>query len=445
MQKTNYSGKKTLVVGLGASGRAAAFFLLKKGAIVYGVDRNATQLLENPEIISLIKDGLTVQVDDPQLSLDAFDHIIMSPGIPPTHPIYARALLDGKEVLGEIELGCRDISNRIVGITGTNGKTTVTLLITHILNQCGKKAHALGNVGMPLTREILTVDPDDILVLELSSYQLETLHQKVLDVAVILNITPDHLERYKTMDAYAKAKFFIGRNLKDNGILYLEENISKDYATVEEVKKGKIYGYNKKHEVHTDLKSIFVKGVFAFDLPKDFQGHRSHDVENIMAAYAICQHLGVAPNQFLSGLQTFKKPPHRIEFVLEKSGVRYFDDSKGTNVDAVIRAVQTLQGSIILIAGGVDKGSSYTPWLNVFVNKVKCICAIGQAANKIQHELSHSIPVQILNSLDDAVISAAKQAKSGDIVLLSPGCASYDMFRDYAHRGEEFQRAVRQL
>jgi UDP-N-acetylmuramoylalanine--D-glutamate ligase len=439
----SYQGKKVLVVGLGISGRAAAKFLLHKEAAVWGVDRNVTALQES--LMPLKEKGLIVQSDELALSLADFDLIVMSPGIAPTHPIYAQAFALGKPVWGEIELGCRNMHNPVIGVTGTNGKTTVTLLIAHVLNHFGKKAHALGNVGIPLTRELLHLDPTDIVVLELSSYQLETLNQKVLDHAIVLNITPDHLDRYPTMHAYASAKFGIERCLKADGRLYVEESALQAYPNELKLIEAKTYGYSPQCFIYTDFYKIFINGQAAFDLPQKYQGKISHEIENIMAAYAICHEVGVPSPIFIQALHSFKKPPHRIEFVTEKKGVTFYDDSKGTNIDAVIRAVQSLPGSIILIAGGVDKGSSYTPWLEGFANKVKCICAIGQAAGKIKQQLSHCIPVMIFSEIDQAVQYAAGHAQPGDNVLLSPGCASFDMFRDYAHRGTEFQRAVRQL
>lgn len=445
MKSADYQGQKVLVVGLGISGRSAAYFLLHKGAIVHGTDRNIEGLATQPELVDLKKLGLISRSEASVSSVDEFDLIIMSPGIPPTHPVYALAKKSNVLIWGEIELGCRSVTNRVIGITGTNGKTTVTLLVTHVLNQSGKKARALGNVGMPLTKELLSVQPDEILVLELSSYQLETLYQRVLDVGVILNITPDHLDRYGTMQAYAEAKFYMERCLKPNSSLYIEERSYHEFGSLLKEKQRKVYGYSPDGSIYTDLKNIYVEGDYAFTLPLAYQGTLSHDVENMMAAYALCREMDVSPDSFLKAFQSFKKPAHRIEFVTEKSGVFYYDDSKGTNVDAVIRAVQSLQGSIILIAGGVDKGSAYTPWIEGFTNKVKYVCAIGQAAIKIHDQLSHKIPVKIFSNLDQAVQSASQLAQEGDNVLLSPGCSSFDMFRDYAHRGEEFQRIVRQL
>ncbi|CUI16245.1 UDP-N-acetylmuramoylalanine--D-glutamate ligase [Candidatus Protochlamydia naegleriophila] len=445
MVLATYQGKRVLVIGLGLSGRSAANFLLKLGAEVHGVDRNATMLETHPDLLAIKQEGLKIKLDHEMNDLAGFDLVVLSPGISTSHPLAVKALQMGIELIGEIELGCRAAHHSMIGITGTNGKTTVTLLITHVLNQSGLLAKALGNVGVPFTQEILTLKPEEIAVLELSSYQLETLQQKILDEALILNVTPDHLDRYGTMQKYAEAKFGIERSMKNGGSLFVERETKEAYGHLLEGQLVSSYGYTADCTVYTDLECVFLNGQAMFTLPPALRGKQSHDVENLLAAYAVCSRRGISAQQFLQAYATFKKPSHRIEFVLERDGVRYYDDSKGTNIDAVMRAVQSLDGMIILIAGGVDKGASYTPWIQLFKDRVKLICAIGQAADKIKGQLSHQIPVHISTTLDLAIQHAAGLAKKGEIVLLSPGCASFDMFRDYVHRGEEFQRLVRQL
>lgn len=439
-----YQGKKVLVVGMGVSGKAAAYYLMQLGASVIGADRNAEALESNQEILALKDKGLLL-ISDKTHDMSQYDFIVVSPGFLPSHPLYRAAREAKKEIIGEIELGCRSVKNPILAITGTNGKTTVTMLVAHVLNQSGKKAKALGNVGIPFTKELLTLNPEEIIVLELSSYQLDTMTQKVLDAAVILNITPDHLDRYGTMEEYAKSKLQIKKFLKEGGKLYIEDKAFHEFGKETLSSNYRTYGYTSKCDVFTDLQDVYMEGNKRFSLPKQYLGSQSHDLENLMAAYAICQELKINPEQFVAAFSTFKKPAHRIEYVREKEGVIYIDDSKGTNVDAVIRAVQSLKGPIILIAGGKDKGSAYTPWIEVFTNRVKCICAIGQAAGKIKQQLSSSFPVIVFDQMDQAVKYAASIAVKGDQILLSPGCSSLDMYRDYAHRGEEFQRIVREL
>lgn len=439
----SYLNKRVLVIGLGISGRSAAGFLLRRGAVVTGVDQNPKVLTENGEVVALKQKGLIV--DHPS-SIDAknFDLIVVSPGIPQTDSLYTIARSSGVEIIGEVELAFRFLNNRVLGITGTNGKTTVTLLVAHVLNHSGKKASALGNSGVALTSEEaeLSILSDAIVVAELSSYQLETLNSRVLDAAVVLNITPDHLDRYPDMEAYAKAKMHIENCMKAKSDLYVEEKCFETYGKYLKA-KPKTYGYHSSCDIFCDLKKMFGKP--QCELPPQLIGKATHDVENLMAAYALCQYVGVTPDQFLAAFATFKKPSHRIEFVREYKGILYYDDSKGTNLDAVIKAVDAMNGKVILIAGGVDKGAAYTPWIASFANKVKGICAIGQAAPKMEKELSHAFPLKRFNSLQEAVGYASQMAQPGDNVLLSPGCSSFDMFRDYAHRGEEFQRIVKSL
>lgn len=440
------NGKRILVIGLGISGRSAVQFLLKRGAHVVGVDQNKELLAKNVEIALLREKGLTTVHAADSLSVKEFDLVLVSPGVPHTDKFYADARKHGVEIIGEVELACRFITGKMVGITGTNGKTTVTMLVEHVLNHSGFPARALGNSGVAITSESAeqAIASNEIVVAELSSFQLETMHRRVLDAAVLLNITPDHLDRYESMEHYAAAKMLIANCVKQGGQLYLEDNCYQAYGYLLKNIPVKRYGYTSDCDIWTDTKSIFL-GKNQFPLPQMYQGKRSHDIENLMAAYALCHSLGVTSSQFQKAMTTFKKPSHRIEFVREFKGINYYDDSKGTNIDAVIRAVETMSNNVILIAGGVDKGAAYTPWITSFANKVKLICAIGQAASKIQKDLSHAIPVQLYDSLQSAVERATQQAKKGDIILLSPGCSSFDMFRDYAHRGDEFKRIVNSM
>lgn len=445
MQRLILVRKKVLVVGMGMSGRSAVQFLLAHNAIVHGVDRDPILLATHPEIQMLQQAGLTVQLENDCREIGKFDLLVLSPGVPQNNPLVQAALQAHVPLIGEIELGCQFAHNPMVGITGTNGKTTVTLLVTHVLKQCGYPTYALGNVEVPLTRKLLEITPQDNIVLELSSYQIETFHHRCLEGAILLNITPDHLDRYKTMEAYAQVKFEIERCLKPDSPFYIEEKTWQHYGHFLKGKTARLYGYCETSFIYTDLRALYREGKKIFDLPSALKNKKSHDLENLMAAYALCADKGVEGMDFLQAWNSFRKPSHRIEFISEHQGVKYYDDSKGTNIDAVLRAVQSLEGPIILIAGGVDKGFAYTSWLNEFKGKVKLICAIGQAAAKIREQLATHISVTIFKSLDETMQQITQLAQRGDNVLLSPGCSSFDMFKDYAHRGEEFQRIVRGL
>lgn len=395
--------KQALLIGLGVSGQSAAKFLLSLGYQVYGVDEKKEKCEES----------FHLGVLKAPLDLKEIDLVVLSPGVSPSDFWVQKAIEEKKEVIGEAELALRHLNQKAVGITGTNGKTTVTLLVEHILISSGRKAKALGNVGTALSGYVGEADLDEIAVIELSSYQIDTLYAQKLDAALILNITPDHLDRYKTMENYAQSKANIERCLKPDGALFLFEEIALKYG------------------------SLFSRPFLSFG--SDLS---SHDEVNVQAAFLLCSYLGVKEEEFLSGLKTFKKPSHRIELVRKLRGVSYYDDSKGTNIDAVIKAVHSMDGQTILIAGGVDKGASYLPWKESLQGRVKQMFLIGQSALKIQQELGLFFNVQIVDSLADAVQLAFYAASPGECVLLSPGCSSFDMFRDYAHRGKEFQRFV---
>lgn len=441
-KNVSYLNKRVLVIGLGVSGKSAALFLKKQGAHVIGVDRDYTILEDSPEFDGLHAMGIECFSENCLLDIKSFNLVVVSPGVPKTHSLYQAALKAGIEVIGEIELAFRSLNKTILGVTGTNGKTTVTLLVEHVLNHWGKKAKALGNVGVPLT-EALGEDDYEIAVVELSSFQLETLRSPVVDRGVILNITPDHLDRYSSFEEYAKAKIRMQSFLKEGGELYVEENILLNHKPLF-LKEENIYtyGYSSHCDLWTDLSQVISKKNEGFILPKGLQGKASHDLENVLGAYALCRKVGISGEQFCQAFATFKKPPHRIQFVKTIRDVDYYDDSKGTNIDAVCRAIDYFSGKVILIAGGVDKGAPYTPWIAPFKDKVRYICAIGQAASKIKVDLEQNFPVQLFENMEAAVRFASKMAVAGDTVLLSPGCSSFDMFKSYAHRGEEFQRIV---
>lgn len=448
--------KRALIIGLGLSGRSAAAFLMRRGYSVTATDKNLEQAQSHAEAKELEKKGLLILDAKTILAAFQFDLVIVSPGVPPTDMLYAQALKDKVEIIGEAELALRQMKKKAVAITGTNGKTTVTLLVEHVLNESGLKAKALGNVGDPLTGYFLDPEEarsDEIIVAELSSYQLETMDVPVFDAAVLLNITPDHLDRYGNMTAYARAKCGIERCLKPGSPLYVYQVAADEFGSLFEKREFYTFGTSPRSDFWTDKEKVYQKVGPEIDgsekveylLPPGYRDEGSHESENALAAWLLVRQLGVTPEQFIRALKSFHKPPHRIEFITKIGGVAYYDDSKGTNLDAVIRAVAGMPSPVVLIAGGVDKGASYKPWIEAFQSRVKRIVAMGQAAAKIKKELAESIEVEIVGSMDEAVCRASEQAEKGGSVLLSPGCASFDMFRDYAHRGEEFKRCVKDL
>lgn len=393
---------KALVVGFGISGKAAKALLEKQGYQAAAVDR---------------KPSAGVELDRADFPLEGFDLVVASPGIPPEHPILQRARDAGVETIGEIELAFRSIKNRCVGITGSNGKTTTVLLTAHVLNAAGKKARALGNVGDPLSGYSAHPDPEEILVIELSSFQLETLEQKRLDCAAILNITPNHLDRHPSMEAYAAAKFRIRGCLKEGGKFYVSRQVADEFGGGGEV----------------------------FD-EKNFPERYNHlGRQSVLAAFTLCADLGVSEEEFWRAADSFRKPPHRIEWVAEIGGVSYYNDSKSSNIHSVMHAVALLKGPIRLLIGGVHKGASYRPWIEAFRGKVNKIYAFGAAAPLMEEDLAEEFPFQRTENMAEALAWARREAGKKETVLLSPGCSSYDQFRNYEHRGDEFKRLVKEM
>jgi UDP-N-acetylmuramoylalanine--D-glutamate ligase len=326
-------------------------------------------------------------------------------------------------VIGEIELGFRHLKNRSFGITGSNGKTTTVLLTTHILNSAGIKARALGNVGESLTGYLIGADPLEILVIELSSFQLETLKARKLEIGMILNITPNHLDRYASMQEYAEAKALI-QNVSEE--LYISSQVQDEFGIL----------FKNANNFEKNVELINNLSYTQLGMPSK---------QSVQAAFLLCKRCGVTDVEFLRGLQTFKKPPHRIEWVAEIDGVSYYNDSKSSNIDSVMHAVERFEGPLVLIIGGLHKGSSYKPWIEKFRGKVRSIIAYGKAAPIMEFELSSHFPFHKVDRFADAVKRAKSEAKKKETVLLSPGCSSYDQFESYEHRGECFKRLVREL
>lgn len=367
---------KALILGLGLSGKSAKNFLEKRGWEVVGIDdKSAPKNIE---------------------SLETFDLFVPSPGISPKHPLYQKALQAQILIKGEAQLALEEITQTCVGVTGTNGKTTTVKLIEHCLNASGKKAKALGNVGQPLT----SYSGNDILIVELSSFQLETLGVKVFDLALVLNIAPDHLDRYSTIEEYAQAKARIQNCIKLDGKLLIHESVDS---------------------------SLFTKPFECF---------------NEDGAWLVCKELGVDRADYITGVKTFVKPSHRLEFVAQKNGIKFFNDSKSTNIASVLHGLKQMEGKVILLAGGLDKGLSFEA-LAAAKNPLSSVIVFGQAREKIANALQHLVEVHKVGTVEEAVNLAKSLAKAGESVLFSPGCASFDAYRNYEERGEEFKQLVR--
>jgi UDP-N-acetylmuramoylalanine--D-glutamate ligase len=351
-------------------------------------------------------------------------------------------------VIGEAELALRELAqNRVLGITGTNGKTTVTLLTQHLLNQGGRAAVALGNVGVPFSAA-LPLETDIIVAAELSSYQLETCQTPCFDRALITNITPDHLDRYPSMNAYVQAKLKIVPCIKEGGTLVVHESVMDTYGQqitdlVHESITVETYGFRSGNSITIVDGVVTYNGCTVVDLSPTLRGRCTLFLLNYLAAVALVMDDISDPEALLS-VEEFIQPPHRLQHVATIDGVHYYDDSKATNLDAAIQAVRTLEGSIILLAGGLHKGTSYKEWIAPFKGRVQKIYAFGQAAQLIADDLAVDIPVDVHLDLGSAFSAARSLAQSGDTVLLAPGCSSFDQFLNYNVRGDAFQALVKQ-
>ncbi len=398
------------VVGLGASGVAAAQLCAARGARVTGVDQRALDFSLGDFVLQ--KDA----------RFDAFDLVVVSPGVP-TFPA-----LEGAKcpIWGEIELAyrCRLHPCPIVAVGGTNGKSTVTSLVAALLEAAGKKVFAGGNLGEPWAAH--ADEAFDVVVLEVSSFQMERVSAFRPDVAVLLNVTDDHLDRYASFDDYARAKGNCFVNQTEADLAVVPEN---DPICLREAKRGR-------GRVVT----------FGDALDYDLRLEGAHNRRNAAAALAAVAPFGVARNVAARVLAAFAGLPHRMALVADVKGVRYYDDSKGTNVGASVTALLGLrEARAVLIAGGRDKHGSYGPLADAMRTKGRAAVVLGEAAAEIERALAPVVPVIRASSMDDAVQKSAELARAGDAVLLSPACSSFDMFRDYKHRGDEFVRAVKSL
>lgn len=385
---------------------------MKTGAEVVCVDERGKALGENV-------------LDTPVY--EGVDLVVKSPGIASTHAWVVEAKKRNINVIGEIELAAQQLKEKIViGITGSNGKTSTTLFTTHLLQSCGFSAVAAGNVGVPLISVV--DDRAEILVVELSSFQLEDVQTPFLDSAVILNITPNHLDRYSSFEQYVEAKFRMQSCLKVGGTFYLAEEIINNFGNF-------LMPYWKEK----------VETIFPLGYRDGKSGISTHEFENICVAFTLCQRFGIDEASVWEAVATFAKPPHRLEFVCQISGVSFINDSKATSVDALRKAIEAMQMPVVLIAGGVDKGGKFKELGSLFKKKVLKIFAIGEAAGRIQKELSTAVDVEKSSSLEKAVRDAFREAEKGDAILLSPACSSFDQFPNYEQRGVAFLEIVEKL
>jgi len=451
-----YQGQTVLVVGAAKSGLAAARFLLDNGARVILTDiRNLDAL--HSEIAALCEPAQTAG----ELILELGGHrndsfakcnfIVVSPGVPLSLPYFDTSRRAGIPILAEVELAFRHLKGNMIGITGSNGKTTTTTLVADLLAGAGLKAYAAGNIGTPLISLAVNSNPGDFYAVELSSFQLESIEKFRPFIGSILNLTPDHMDRYAGFEDYvaAKKRLFMNQVKTDFAVLNAEDIRTAAMASevaarpflfsrsrvLEHgafVRNGRVLFRDGRNEKELfPVNAVALKG--------------AHNLENVLAASTMAILAGAAPESLEGSIRKFKGIEHRIEWVLDIDGVQYFNDSKATNVDAAIKSIEAFPGNILLILGGRDKAGDFTALRSPVRNRVKHAVLIGEAAGKIRRALSGTVDMSEARSMQEAVSICKALARRGDTVLLAPACASFDMFQNYEHRGRAFKEAVFEL
>ncbi|HJC04846.1 MAG TPA: UDP-N-acetylmuramoyl-L-alanine--D-glutamate ligase [Candidatus Enterocloster excrementipullorum] len=448
--------QRVLVAGTGTSGIAAAKLILERGGEVVLYDGNKE--LNEKEIKKKFEDPEKVTVvlgEIKRSDLLGVELCIISPGIPLTSPFVAVVDEAKIPVLGEIELAYQCGAGRLAAITGTNGKTTTTALTGEILKAQFEEVFVAGNIGDPYTGQVPQMTENSVTVLEVSSFQLETIMDFKPDVSAILNITPDHLDRHGTMENYIQIKEGITLNQtdKDAVVLNYDDPVLREFGEREDLKPRVIW-FSSREKLKDGFcmdgdEIVWCQNGRQTSLVnvKEMQLLGRHNYENAMAAAAIGMRMGVPAAKISRVLKEFKPVEHRIEFVRERTGVRYYNDSKGTNPDAAIQALRAMPGPTILIAGGYDKNGTYDAWVEEFAGKVKYLVLIGQTRDKIaacakEHGFTE---IMYAEDMQEAVQVCAVYADIGDCVLLSPACASWGMFKNYEERGRIFKECVMEL
>lgn len=444
--------RRVLVVGLGLSGKAAVRLLLSRGVETWGVDQREVDELGIDDLLSL---GLVALAGESAPLPAGLDALVVSPGVSPRHPLVVRARASGLPVVGEIELAFPLLDGPVVAITGSNGKSTTTALTGAMLSAAGYPVEVCGNIGVPLASVV--ADPlmpshrgERVFVVELSSYQLESIKTFRPRAAAILNLSPDHLERHGSLEAYAAAKRAITRNQKEDDTLVLNADDPRVAVTSSRARRR---FFSRAHEmadgawirdgVAVDSDGLELFAVADVPLPGP------HNLENALAAALLARTLGASAEAIQVGLRGFAALPHRTQHFATADGVAFVDDSKGTNLDSTARALEGFADrSVHLILGGRDKGGDYAEIGDVVVRKARRLYLIGEAAEKIEARLASRlggfVDIERCGTLERAVEAALAAVRAGDTVLLSPACSSFDQFRDFNHRGDEFQRLVRE-
>jgi UDP-N-acetylmuramoylalanine--D-glutamate ligase len=442
--------KRVLVVGLARTGVATALFCAGHYAMVAATETRAESELGDAPA-KLRAAGVTLELGGhTEKTFLAQDLIIPSPGVPADDPFLRLAKSKGITIWSEIELAYRFLEGKLIGITGSNGKTTTTTLVHHILKAGAMQAYLAGNVGTPLISEVEKMDAGSVAVAELSSFQLELIEKFRPNIGALLNLTPDHLDRHKTMEAYAaaKARIFENQTELDAAILNADDAAAAKYAP----KKPQVFWFSRQKRVAQGACLRGEEIVVVHDGKEDAVMKTAeiplagaHNLENVLAAVIIARLAGVDSATIAKAVKSFAGVEHRLEFVADVRGVRYYNDSKATNVDATLKALDSFPGRILVILGGKDKGSDYTVLQKPLRERAILALLIGAAADKIEKQIAGSVAIERAGTLERAVEAASMAARSGDVVLLAPACASFDQFENYEQRGRVFKQLVRAI
>lgn len=439
-----------LVVGLARTGVVTSLFAAGYGAIVTATDEKPEAELKNTAA-KLREAGVKLELGGhtPSAFLEK-DLVVLSPGVPANLPAVELARAQGIPVWSEVELAWRFLRGKIVAITGSNGKTTTTSLVGHILKTAEIPVLVGGNIGTPLLSLAEASTDSSVIVAEMSSFQLETIDAFRPEIGVLLNLTPDHLDRHASFDDYAGAKMRLFENQREGDSAVL--NADDPEVTRRMPSRSHIYWFSRQKRVATGAflhdKQIVFRNEGADTMlarADEIPLRGEHNVENVLAACAVAFLAGAEPAAISAGVKTFRGVEHRLEFVAKVSGVAFYNDSKATNVDAALKAIEAFPGPLIVILGGKDKGSPYTPLAEPLRKRAHAAILIGAAAEKIASDLKDAVLIEQAGTLERAVKTAMARAKPGDTVLLAPACSSFDQFENYEHRGSVFKELVAKL
>jgi len=444
------AGKRVLVAGLARTGVVTALFSAGYGATVTAIDvKPESELSETAA--KLRAAGVKLEFGAPsEATFLEQDLIVLSPGVPANSPMLDLARKRGIPVWSEIELAWRFLRGKLVAITGSNGKTTTTSLVAHILRNAAIPTFVGGNIGTPLLALVESSTDTSVTVAEISSFQLETIEAFRPEIGVLLNLTADHLDRHGSMEAYAQAKMRMFENQLDRDVALLNADDSE--VTRRMPSRPRVFWFSRQKRV---AEGAFLRDdqiIFRIEGDEILLARRDeiplrgeHNVENVLAACSAAYLAGAAPAAIAAGVKSFKGVEHRLEFVAEIGGVSFYNDSKATNVDAALKAIEAFPGPVVVILGGKDKGSPYAPLREPLRQRARAAILIGAAAEKIASELGDAVAWHHAGTIDRAVELASEAAKPGDVVLLAPACSSFDQFENYEHRGRAFKDLIAKL